>query len=283
MEKSICILLLTLLSLSSIAQNIAINKPASCSGYEYQNASYANNGNKTQFDFWSASNYPQWWQVDLQDNYSLTKLIVYTYWDGSRYYQYNIQGSLDNVTWFSLVDYSKNTIVATSAGNIFTIANVKARYIRINMTFNNANKSVHLVEFEAYGTVVKPLDCSLYQKTIDSLKTALGAEKVKSLTLDGIAKNLNEQVSYFSFKTDSLISALDHCKNPPIDSTTIKEILNQPVKYFSLKDTAYKTDMHIEQNFYKAIPYYKYQYITRFPVQTSEGIKTKEIILTQVQ
>jgi hypothetical protein len=119
--------------------------------------------------------------------------------------------------------------------------------------------------------------------SIDSSKTALSVEKVRSLTFQNEDKILNNQLSYFSFKTDSLIRALDHCTNPPMDSTTIKEILNQPVKYFALKDTAYKTDMHIEQNFYNCIPYYKYQYITRFPVQTSTGIRTKEIILTQVQ
>ena len=270
-------ILLTLISMSVNAQNIALNKLTFTSSVE-SNAllgSLAVDGNLTTR--WSSSwNDNQWIYVDLGTQYNLTGCKII--WESTLSYakSYTIQISDDAITWKTIYTYSANT----SLVNNLSLSG-QGRYVKINCLTRSNYYGFSIYEFEVYGTLFNP--CKTYQTTIDSLKTVLGVEKVKSLTFQNETKILNNQISYFSFKTDSLIKALDHCMHPPMDSTTIKEIINQPVKYFSFKDTAYNTDMYLEQNFYNCIPYYKYQYITRFPVQTPTGIKTKEIILTQVQ
>jgi chitodextrinase len=135
--------------------NIALNKPTTTSAYEYgHDGSYANDGVISTSSWWGASPYPQWWTVDLQNAYLLNRVLVVNYYDGSRYYRYNIQVSLDGSSWTSLIDFSSNSTPATISGNSFDVNNVMARYIRVNMTYNSANTGVHIVEFGAYGTQV---------------------------------------------------------------------------------------------------------------------------------
>ncbi|MFL0088596.1 discoidin domain-containing protein [Tenacibaculum maritimum] len=135
--------------------NIALNKPSRASDVENGRASsLANDGRKDLNNYWAAASYPEWWQVDLGGLYDVNRIIVTTYYDQNRYYQYDIESSLDGVNWKSIVDFSRNTNLATSAGNIFSIGNERARYLRVNMKHNTANTSVHIIEFEAYGTEV---------------------------------------------------------------------------------------------------------------------------------
>jgi hypothetical protein len=78
---------------------------------------------------------------------------VVNYYDGSRYYQYDIKASVDDVNWSPLVDFNQNKTPATQGGNTFIINNATARYLRVNMNYNSKNIGVHIVEFEACGVL----------------------------------------------------------------------------------------------------------------------------------
>ena len=137
-----------------ITFNIALNKPTSCSSYEGgHSSSHAVDGINSLSSWWGANPYPQWWQVDLQDLYDINKIVVTNYYDGTRYYQYDIQASADGTNWSPLVDFNNNTTPAAKQGNTFIINNSTARFLRVNMNFNSANIGVHIIEFEAYGTL----------------------------------------------------------------------------------------------------------------------------------
>ncbi len=133
--------------------NLALNKPTSASLSNERPSSRAVDNIYTLDNWWGASPYPQWWSVDLGNTYDLSKLVLFTYYDGNRYYKYDIQGSVDGNTWTTLVDFNNNTTAATSSGNTFNLAGPTARYLRVNMNYNSANVGIHIVEFEAYGTL----------------------------------------------------------------------------------------------------------------------------------
>ena len=133
--------------------NIAQFKPTTASSSNEKPSARAVDNIYTLTNWWGASPYPQWWRVDLGSAYDLSKLVVITYYDGTRYYRYDIQGSLDGNTWTTLVDFNTNSTPATNAGNTFNLSNPTARYLRVNMNYNSANVGVHIVEFEAYGVL----------------------------------------------------------------------------------------------------------------------------------
>ena len=88
--------------------------------------------------------------LDLKDLcvISSTKLLL---WDlDNRYYQYNIEASLDNMTWTTIVDRTTSTWQSWQAIN-FNPA-IQARYLRLTGTFNSANYGFIVVEWEVYGT-----------------------------------------------------------------------------------------------------------------------------------
>lgn len=100
--------------------------------------------------FWDSQGGPAGIIVDLEKPTPLQKIELFTYWDGHRYYQYNIELSLDGKNWTKVVDQSANTEKATERGYINEFTEQKARYIRVNMLFNSANPSMHIVELRAY-------------------------------------------------------------------------------------------------------------------------------------
>lgn len=133
-------------------ENLALNKPTKSSSSEAGSPnSNANDGNNSSY--WGASPYSQWWQVDLKANYNLSRLNIINYYDGIRYYQYEVLGSNDGINWTRIVDFMNNTTPANSLGNTFTLNNITARYLKINMKYNSANVGVHINEFKAYGVL----------------------------------------------------------------------------------------------------------------------------------
>lgn len=135
--------------------NIALNRPTTSSSGTEAPSSRAVDGIYTINNWWGASPYTQWWSVDLGAEFDLSRLVVINYYDGDRYYQYDIQGSIDGTNWTPLVDFNANTTPATSEGNTFNLSNPSARYIRVNMNYNSENLGVHIIEFEAYGTLTE--------------------------------------------------------------------------------------------------------------------------------
>lgn len=93
---------------------------------------------------------PQQFAIDLEGEKTLDKVVLYTYWDGGRFYRYKIDTSTDNQRWTNVVDASKNRQVATEHGYAHTFPAAKARYLRVTMLYNSANPGLHIVELRAY-------------------------------------------------------------------------------------------------------------------------------------
>ncbi len=93
---------------------------------------------------------PQQFAVDLEGRKTLDKVVLYTYWDGGRYYQYKIDVSTDGRRWTTVADASKNRTVATEHGYAHPFPPVAARYIRVTMLRNSANPGLHIIELRAY-------------------------------------------------------------------------------------------------------------------------------------
>jgi hexosaminidase len=129
-------------------QNLTTGKPTTNSTGE--NASAVVDGWVDLGKYWGTIPAPQWWQVDLEKEYTLGSIRIFPYWDGGRYYQYTIEVSTDGKSWAQVVDASKNATPETDQGRMHQFAATKGRYIRVNMLKNSDNPAVHLVELRAY-------------------------------------------------------------------------------------------------------------------------------------
>ncbi len=101
---------------------------------------------------WWAGPAPQWLQVDLGQTYSVNRMEVFPYWDGSRYYQYKVEASQDGQSWFMVAVRSTNTIPAKSEGDEISFESKSMRYVKVTMLRGSANDSVHLVELKVWQT-----------------------------------------------------------------------------------------------------------------------------------
>jgi hypothetical protein len=133
--------------------NIALNKNATAQSYTYSEygPSKANDADGTNNSFWAERQYPQWWKVDLGGVYDISGIVIRNYVDGSRYYQYTIEGSLDDQN-YGQIAAKTNTNVATDAGDGYSVTST-ARYLRVTMTYNSENAGVHITDFRVYGTL----------------------------------------------------------------------------------------------------------------------------------
>ncbi len=129
-------------------QNLTTGKPTSDSHGEH--ADWAADGWVNLAEYWGTIPAPQWWQVDLKQEYTLDRIRVFPYWDGGRYYQYTISVGSDTNSLVQVVDATGNTTPETDQGRMYQFAPTKGRYIRVNMLKNSDNPAVHLVEVRAY-------------------------------------------------------------------------------------------------------------------------------------
>jgi hypothetical protein len=133
-------------------KNLTTGKPVTASSVEDDNLpEYAVDGQVNLDRAWWAAPYPQWLQVDLQGVHRLGSVRVYPFWDGSRYYRYTVELSVDGKSWVQVVDMSRNTKPATEAGDLCRFEPRDARYVRVNMLYNSANLGVHLVQVRVYA------------------------------------------------------------------------------------------------------------------------------------
>ncbi len=92
-----------------------------------------------------------WWRVDLEAVHTLRQIVVVPYFDGPRYYQYTVEGSIDGETWQTLVDQSDNTRLVPSDGQcVAGIPPTAVRFLRVNMLKHSIDREVHLVEVMAF-------------------------------------------------------------------------------------------------------------------------------------
>lgn len=135
---------------SETLSNVALNKKVTASQGQ---VSYITNGSKG--DMWDGGEGPQSFIIDLVDYYQLDYLHSYPYWDGKRYYHYEVFASDNGFNWTKVAE-KNNTSIETSSGTIFDINDeIVARYIKVTMKYNSANTSVHMREFEVYGKKIE--------------------------------------------------------------------------------------------------------------------------------
>jgi hypothetical protein len=134
------------------AKSLSTGKPVETSGGKNgaEKAEYAADGWVDINKFWGTKPAPQWWKVDLEKEQSIDRVQVVPYFDGHRYYQYNVEVSTDGQAWKQVADASKNAEVGTEKGYTHKFEPVKARHVRVNMLKNSDNPAVHLVEVRVF-------------------------------------------------------------------------------------------------------------------------------------
>lgn len=114
----------------------------------------ANDGSRANSPYWGGQlTYGEtWWRVDLGAVNAVSRVNVRNYVDGTRYYTYRLEGSVDGEHWFTLGGRN-GPDPATDAGDTMN-TEAKARYIRVVGLGNTANFTFHLTEVSVYGTPV---------------------------------------------------------------------------------------------------------------------------------
>jgi hypothetical protein len=131
--------------------NITYKKPViSWGSSSRQAAEVAVDGVVDHEQFLDIQPAPQEFAIDLEAAKNLNKVVLYTYWDGGRFYQYKIDVSTDHKQWTTVADASKNHKTATDKGYAHSFKPIEARYIRVTMLRNSANPGLHIVELRAY-------------------------------------------------------------------------------------------------------------------------------------
>jgi len=136
-------------------ENLALNKYATASNITYPyTPSKAVDGVISPFSRWQSNSVPCWLSIDL-DALSLVNRWVVRHlpvagWPTFRYVniEYQLQGSLDNFSWFD-IDFVKDNI-SSCTDRTFTPA--KAQFFRVYITKGlKANSNVaSIVELEIY-------------------------------------------------------------------------------------------------------------------------------------
>lgn len=137
--------------------NVALNKTVTAATYEAgRGPELAVDADASNNSYWDAplgNNPGRWLQVDLQGVFAVEGINVRNYVDGSRYYHYTVETSADGVNWTTIASKTDSSPAADS-GDYYPVQ-VQARYVRVTMTHNSANNSVHISDLKVYGRGVK--------------------------------------------------------------------------------------------------------------------------------
>ncbi len=99
---------------------------------------------------WAAvdGSFPQWWSVDLGALYTLSRIDIYWYTAASRYYQYKVDVSADNLGFVTVVNKLNNT----TDGNTSDSFIASARYVRVSVYgAGTSTGSASAFEIQVYG------------------------------------------------------------------------------------------------------------------------------------
>jgi hypothetical protein len=142
-------------SAGSSTTNLALNKPATASGYT-QSYVPANAVDGNTSSYWESTDnaFPQWLQVDLGSATAVGRIVMdlppSTSW-GTRTQTITIQGSTDGTNYTTLVGSAGYTF-NPSTGNTVTVTFSAAsiRYLRLTFTANTGWPAWQLSELQAY-------------------------------------------------------------------------------------------------------------------------------------
>ena len=134
--------------------SLTTGKPASCSAaLPGMDASLANDGCIDTESYWGtdiAKNKNAWWQVDLEKQTTVGRVVVVGYYGDKRFYGFTVEVSSDGRAWTMVADKRDNKELSTEAGYTCVFEPRKVRFLRVKMTGNSANTGRHLVEVMAY-------------------------------------------------------------------------------------------------------------------------------------
>lgn len=133
-----------------IPANVALGQPVISSGGDERAAQSAVDGMHNDDSMWAATPFPAHISVDLGQISAINTFKIYFYYKEKRFYQYKIQVSNDGREYQTVVDQTANTELASKQGTTHTVPTLLARYVRLVITHNSANESVHVREFEVY-------------------------------------------------------------------------------------------------------------------------------------
>jgi hypothetical protein len=131
---------------------VSVRKPVTALSSEAGNpATAANDGSRANSPYWGSKlgTDGTWWQVDLGAATDVSSVNVRNYVDGTRFYTYQVLGSVDGTNYF-VIGGKANTAPATDAGDSFRTVGA-ARYVRVVGLGNSANPSFHLTEVTVFS------------------------------------------------------------------------------------------------------------------------------------
>ena len=130
------------------AGNLALNRPAFAGNSEKQHPPQeGDDGNPGTRWCASSSSVPQWWEVDLGAAETITDTQVA--WEHEAAYQYEIQTSLDNKDWATVVNRTRNSVSARVNSDHFSAS---GRYVRIIVTGLQPGSWASFFEFQVFGS-----------------------------------------------------------------------------------------------------------------------------------
>lgn len=127
---------------------IAVGKPVRASSNEPGHGPEAAVDGHVLGSYWAAGPAPQWLEVDLQAVCHLEGVTLFPYFGDERSYAYRIEVSRDGTTYEKVAEGEGP---ATISGYHHAFKG-DARYVRVTMTRNSANPSVHIQELRVFGT-----------------------------------------------------------------------------------------------------------------------------------
>jgi hexosaminidase len=136
----------------AVKHNLASGKKVTVSGGTQgpQTPNLVVDDNLDLHSSWWAAPAPQWLQIDLGKVQPVSRIEVFPYWDGRRYYQYTVEVSPDGRSWAMVADRSQNTQPANQQGDQIVFSPTPARYVKVNMLKGSANEGVHLIEVRVW-------------------------------------------------------------------------------------------------------------------------------------
>ena len=126
--------------------SIAFHKPVHTNLNRKASASIVDGNPNSQ---WTSPMYPSYADIDLEANYNLSEIQVFTPAQG--YSQYKIYTSLDGRDFTKLAE-KNTTAVCPAEGESYAANGVEARYVRVYVTYNSASANTVLNEVRVLGT-----------------------------------------------------------------------------------------------------------------------------------
>ncbi|WP_416326745.1 alpha-N-acetylglucosaminidase TIM-barrel domain-containing protein [[Eubacterium] hominis] len=127
-------------------ESIAFQKPVHTNYNRSNAASIVDGSTKTT---WTGTMYPAYADIDLEENYDLSSIEIYTPTKG--YTQYEIFTSMNGRDFTKLAE-KDSTASCPETGEVYDATGTEARYVRVYVTYHSANANSIINEVRVMGT-----------------------------------------------------------------------------------------------------------------------------------